>query len=287
VARGYALAALGTDTAGSIRIPAAFCGVVGFKPSRDAISRRGILPLAPSMDCVGAIARTAACCALLHGVLTQSSPPPDTTNFANVRAVAPLGWLTDELHEDIAADFERALAALARAGVHLDRHRFATAPILDEIDSLGGLIAPEAAAILARVPPHRTALVDPLIRARLEEAALIPPDQHRRATALRERAMSEFDGEIGSADILLAPTTGFPPPLLHELTELNAFKHHNRRVLRNTLPANVLDLPAITLPMHGPGSPPSGLMLMGRRCADRRLLSIAQAAERALCRNGV
>lgn len=279
VARGSAQAAVGTDTAGSVRIPAAFCGLVGFKPTQARVPRDGMLALAPSLDSVGPIAPSVALCATVDAVISgETSRTLPDVNLADVKLAIPDGWLTTDLDAHVQAVFARAVDALGVA----KKTTFQAATIIADMDRHGAISPPEALAQLRPMLERGGHLVDPRVRARLLAAEAITPEDTREARRLRALAIDSFDAEMSGWDAVIAPTVAVVPPRFADFTDDATYVAINNRVLRNARVANLLDVGAITVPCHQPGELPVGLMLMGRRNDDARLLALAGAVEEAL-----
>ena len=283
VARGYCAASLGTDTGGSVRIPAAFNGVAGFKPTQAALPRHGLIPLSSTLDTVGTLAASVDGCALVHTALIGVPPPrPCRTPLAGLRIIAPPSPLFDDLDPPTAERLDAALRRLSRAGAVVSRRPLPELGLAVEIARDGDLIGFEAYGVHREMLTRRAALYDPRVRTRLEEAAERYASDYLTCLRLRERAMAAFDRAAEAFDVLACPTVPIVAPRFEELAEDDAYFVANRRVLRNTSLFKVLDLPAIILPCHAPGDLPVGLMLVGKRHADRGLLAIGGAVERAL-----
>jgi aspartyl-tRNA(Asn)/glutamyl-tRNA(Gln) amidotransferase subunit A len=287
VAWDYAAAAVGTDTAGSVRVPAAFCGLVGLKPTQTRIPLGGVTPLSRSLDSVGAIGRTVACCARMNGVMSGhgfSGPRPIC--LAGIRFLLPQGRLTDALDRDVGRAFERALSSLAAAGAQIVQGPLPAEAMIADIEALGGLIGPEAYAEHGRLLDIEFGAGDPRVMGRLREAAAAPAADYLAATRLRREAVAAFSAGAARFDAILAPTSPVTPPRIAALETEAAYRASNRLVLRNTLVVNVVDGCAASLPCQAPGEPPAGLMVIGARDNDDRLVDIAYAVEQLLVRSG-
>ncbi|MDL0432266.1 amidase [Marinobacter sp. TBZ242] len=283
VARGMARGAIGTDTGGSVRIPAAFCGLVGFKPSQSRVPREGTYPLSDSLDSIGPIAPTVDCCARLDAVLSgRRYQPLRPFPLKGLRFVVPTDYMLDGLDETIAQAFTRSLTILRNAGASIIE---APAPVLAAIPELmegGGFTAAESYFV------HRQSLADhgdqydPRVRSRIERGAAITAADYLELCRRRQQRKQEADEWLQDYDGLLAPTVPVVPPRFEELAADEDYARLNLLVLRNPTVANMLDLCAITLPNHKPGDLPCGLMLIGRNGADDTLLRLAQGIEQVL-----
>lgn len=283
VAEGMAAAAIGTDTGGSVRIPAAFCGLVGFKPSQQRIPRDGTFPLSDSLDSIGPIARSVDCCARLDAGLSGSQYRPlAPTALKGRRYVVPSDYMLDGMDETVARAFSRSLKSLSDAGASIIE---APAPVLSALPELmegGGLTAAESFFV------HRQSLVDhgdqydPRVRSRIERGAALSAADYLELLRRRRERKKQADAWLRDYDGLLSPTVPVVPPRLEELASDEQYARLNLLILRNPTVANLLDLCAITLPNHEPDEMPGGLMLIGRNGTDKALLRQAQAIENVL-----
>jgi aspartyl-tRNA(Asn)/glutamyl-tRNA(Gln) amidotransferase subunit A len=283
VADGMALGAIGTDTGGSCRIPAAFCGITGYKPTARRVPIAGVLPLAPSLDSVGPLAASVACCAILDAVLAGEEPaPPVAAPLAGLRLAVPESLLAEGLAPEVAAAFTRALSRLEREGARLTR---LAVPEFDQVfaaTAAGGLTAPESFAWHRALLAEKSALYDPAIRARIERGAGMSAADYLDVLAARRRLIAAFDRRTDGFDAMVLPTAPILPARIADLVTRQEYNRVNMLTLRHTTLANFLDRCAISLPCHAPGEPPVGLMLMGETMGDRRLLAIAAGVEAAL-----
>lgn len=283
VAERMASAALGTDTGGSCRIPAALCGVVGYKPTARRVPIEGVLPLAPSLDSVGPLAPSVACCAIVDAVLAGSVPEPvRPAPLAGLRLAVPQNVMLEGLDTAVATAFARALSTLSAGGARITETTF---PVFDGVaaaNAKGGFAAAEAFAWHRALIAEKGALYDPRIRARIARGELQSAVDYIALCAARRRLIASFDRATESFDALLAPTCPIVPPPIAALDDERDYNRVNLLMLRNTAYANFLDRCAISLPCHRPDEPPVGLMLMGETLGDARLLAIAAAVEAAV-----
>jgi aspartyl-tRNA(Asn)/glutamyl-tRNA(Gln) amidotransferase subunit A len=279
VADGMAVASLGTDTGGSCRIPAAFNGIVGFKPTASRVPRDGVYPLSQTLDSVGPLAASTACCATLDAILRGVDPQPLADVPLNrVRLLLPTTLVLDEMDESVARAFERAFDALVRSGVTIVRQRLDELQRIPQINSGGGLAAAEAYAW------HRTMLeqhgeqYDPRVAMRILKGRDVNADEVRKA---RAAVIDSVNNSTRGFDALIMPTVPIVPPPLAAFEKDADYVRLNALVLRNPALANFLDRCSISLPIHRPGEAPVGLMLIGHRDEDERLFSVANAIERS------
>lgn len=283
VADGMAFAGLGTDTGGSCRVPAALCGVVGYKPTARRVPIAGVLPLSPSLDSVGPLARSVACCATVDAVLAGETPGElRLASLSGLRLAVPETIMLDGLDDAVAAAFDAALATLSRAGAAITRRRF---PLLGEIagaNAGGGFAAGEAYAWHRRLLAEKGDGYDPRIRIRILRGEGMTAAAYFELLAARAALIRRFDAETGEFDALLMPTCPLIPSPIAALDDADEYNRVNQMQLRNTTIGNFMDRCAISLPCHRPGEAPVGLMLMGETMGDARLFAIAAAVEAAI-----
>jgi aspartyl-tRNA(Asn)/glutamyl-tRNA(Gln) amidotransferase subunit A len=283
VADGMVFAGLGTDTGGSCRVPAAMCGIVGYKPTARRVPIAGVLPLSPSLDSVGPLAPTVACCAAVDAVLAGETPGElHPAELAGLRLAVPENFMLDGLDETVSAAFEAALAVLSRAGARIVRRRF---PVLGEIagvNASGGFAAGEAYAWHRRLLAEKGDGYDPRIRIRILRGEGMTASAYLDLLAARQSLMRRFDADTADYDALLMPTCPLIPPAIAALDDADEYNRVNQLQLRNTTVGNFMDRCAISLPCHRAGEAPVGLMLMGETMGDARLFRIAAAVEAAM-----
>ncbi len=282
VARGIADVTLGSDTGGSTRIPAAFNGIVGFKPTSNRIPKDGAFPLSYALDSVGPLGGDVGICAATDAIMAGEEPSPlPEASLTGLRVAVPRGFLMTQTEAPVASAFEAALARISGAGAAVSdldiddllarmRETLAGAPI----------VAAESAAIHAAWLQSKADAFDPRVRARIEIGKSVSAAAYVNALRARASLRCELLGRIAMPDIIALPTVAVEPPLLAPLEKDDAlFSATNLLVLRNTTVANFFDLPAISLPLPTSGLP-VGLMLMGKPGEDRRLFAIASAVMR-------
>lgn len=277
---GMAAAGLGTDTGGSCRIPAALCGIAGFKPTASRVPRHGAIPLSTTLDSVGPLARSADCCAILDAVLTgapldlEDIPPLD-----GLRLGVPDSYVEDGMDAVVGAAFERALSRLASAGARIVRLPLAMLKEIPQINAKGGLVGAEAYAWHRPYLERISHLYDPWVLQRFE-AGRSQSAADYLATRTARREMIGRVGRISAqVDAMVLPTVPIVAPALADLRETDAANRTNLFLLRNPSLANFLDRCALSVPCHDAGEAPVGLMLIGEHGSDRRLLSIGRAVE--------
>ncbi len=279
VALGLAAAAIGTDTGGSIRLPAAWNGLVGFKPTHGAISGQGVVPLCLRFDTAGPIARTVEDCALLYTAMTRGSEIDlSETPNRKLRLLVLDGIPFDGAREAPAAAFEDAVKRIEKAGAHISR---ATIPAVAEVFKLAGTVfAPEAYGIWREQIEASPELMYPLILERFRGGRDTLATDYVQAWIRLEQLRRDWAAAVAGYDAVIVPTAPILPPNAEKLlADEDFFVTENLLALRNTRIGNFMGLPAITLPT---GQPACGIMLMGRAGGDRALLVTAAEAEAAL-----
>jgi aspartyl-tRNA(Asn)/glutamyl-tRNA(Gln) amidotransferase subunit A len=283
VADGMATAGLGTDTGGSCRIPAAFCGVVGYKPTARRVPINGVLPLAPSLDSVGPLAPTVACCAVIDAILAGEDPVvPVPAPLRGLRLAVPENVVLDGMDATVAAAFDRALTELSHAGAHITRVKFGAFEAVLAVNAKGGFAASEAYAWHRKLLADKGAGYDPRIRVRIARGEHMSAADYLDLAAARPRIAAEFDASTRDFDCVLMPTVPIVAPRIAALDDEREYNRINMHVLRNPALGNFLDRCAISIPCHRPGDAPVGLMLMGETMGDARLFRIAAALETVL-----
>jgi aspartyl-tRNA(Asn)/glutamyl-tRNA(Gln) amidotransferase subunit A len=283
VADGMALGALGTDTGGSCRIPAAFCGIAGFKPTAARIPTQGAFPLSTTLDSVGPLASTVECCAILDAVLA-GEPVTDLAPFPldGLTLAVPQTVVLDDMEPKVAGAFDSALDALRKAGARISDVGLREFAELRGINAKGGFAAVQSYAVHRALIAKSEKLYDPkvlvrILRGREQDAADYIDLVNARADFIRR--MSAITAPY---DALVMPTVPVIPPRVADLKEDDAYRRMNVLVLRNPSIVNFLDGCSISIPCHRTGEAPVGLMLFGQHHADRRLLAIAASIEKVV-----
>ena len=276
---GMAAAALGTDTGGSCRIPAALCGIVGFKPTQRRVPLSGVTPLSATLDSVGPLASTVACCAAIDAIIAD-----DDSELAAVRPEAlTIGVLQnlvfDDIEDRVMADFDRAVNRLSAAGIKVVDVDIPSIAELPAINAMGGFAAYEAYAWHKPLLESRADDYDPRVSVRILKGAEQSSRDFELLKRHRQRLIANADKATQRIDALIYPTVPFVAPPLDALSDDAEYARLNILALRNPSVTNFLDRCAITLPIHQTGSAPVGLNLMGRTMQDRELLTIAVAIE--------
>jgi aspartyl-tRNA(Asn)/glutamyl-tRNA(Gln) amidotransferase subunit A len=280
VADGMAIGALGTDTGGSCRIPAAVCGIVGYKPTAKRIPTDGVLPLSFSLDSVGPLAASVACCATLDAIMA-GEPSGEIVPFRldGLRLAAPQTLVLDDMDSTVAGTYAGALSRLTKAGAKIIDIALTELNDIATINRRGGLAASEAYAWHHRLIEQKGALYDPRVLSRIMRGKDQDAAHYIELTRARADLIRRIAAISGPYDALVMPAVPIVAPALASLETEDNFHTTNLRVLRNTTVANVLDRCAISIPCHRSGDAPVGLMLVGEHGADGRLFAIAAAVE--------
>lgn len=284
VADGMAAVALGSDTGGSLRIPAAMCALTGFKPTASRIPRQGAVPLSTTLDSFGPIGVSVSCCALVDRLLAGLEPQvPEARPLEGLRLGVLTHYVTDELDPEVAAAVDAATKHLEAAGAILSDVRFAP---LDQLATINrfGFSGMEAYAWHRSLIDTHAERYDPrvLMRIKKGQAALAADyiELLEARAALMEAAQRTLWRRF---DAIVAPTAPIVPPRVADCdADDAAYARINALVLRNPSVFNLLDACAISLPCHPRGQAPVGLMLAGAPHADDALLATALAVERVL-----
>ncbi|MBN9457651.1 MAG: amidase [Bosea sp.] len=283
VSDGMAAAAVGTDTGGSVRIPAALCGLTGFKPTARRVPREGAMPLSTSLDSIGPIARSVACCAMLDAVLSGTGENLlGEASLAGLRLAVPRTVALDGMDTVVAAGFEAALGVLSRAGARISEIDIPEFAQLGAINSKGGFTAAEAWHWHRDVIERAGDRYDPRVRVRILRGREMSAADYIDLLAARSAWIAAVEARIAPFDALVMPTVPVVAPRIDELSDDAAFGATNLLILRNPTFINFLDGCALSVPCHRPGEAPVGLMLAGAAGRDRAVLSIGQAVEQAL-----
>lgn len=283
VTDGMAAAAIGTDTGGSVRIPAALCGLVGFKPSAARVPLQGALPLSKSLDSIGPIGSSVACCALLDAVLSGTPfELPEALPLAGLRLAVPTTLALDGLDETVSETFRRALSRLSAAGVHITDLAVPEFAALAAINAKGGFAASEAWHWHRALIEKAGSRYDPRILMRIRRGADLTAAEYLDLIEARTQWIAAVEMRLAPFDALVMPTVPVIAPRIADLEEDAAFGATNLLMLRNPTLINFLDGCALSLPCHDSGEAPVGLMLAGPRGSDRRIVALGLAVETAL-----
>ena len=283
VSDGMAVAALGTDTGGSCRAPAALCGVVGFKPTAQRIPSDGVVPLSFTLDSIGSLAPSVACCATLDAVMAGEEVH-DLQAFPldGLRLAAPQTLVLDSLEAPVAEAYGDALGRLAKAGVRIVDVALTELAEVAALNRQGGIAASEAYAWHRELIAAEGARYDPRVLRRIMAGRDQDAAYYIDLVRTRAGVISSVSAVSARFDAMIMPTCPVVAAPIAAVAVDEDFFAVNARVLRNTTLFNLLDRCAISIPCHRPGGAPVGLMLVGEHGGDRRLLAIAAAVEAAV-----
>jgi len=280
VVDGMAHAALGTDTGGSCRIPAAFNGIVGFKPTQRRVPLDGAVPLSSSLDSVGPLARTVGCCAVLDGVLANEAMTPlQPRPIKGMRLAVPTTIAIDELDDAVAQSFERALEMLSRQGALIERIEVPEFLDVAPMSAKGGFAAAESYAWHRYLIASKGDVYDPRVLSRILRGESQSAAEYIDLLAARKSLIARAALRLAPYDALILPTTANTPPRIADMADDKAFTKANLLALRNCTLINMIDGCAISIPAHREGEVPVGLMLAGIGGSDRRIFELAAAME--------
>jgi len=294
VAAGLCYGSIGTDTGGSIRIPASLCGIVGLKPTRGHVGDSGIIALSPTLDCTGPLARSTRDAAIMLRAIAQTHSFPFgswsaqkfSANLPKSRLGLPKEMFFDLLSDDIRNVFDGALRDFRKLGATMGQ---ISIPLLNETEEDGNQIAWAEATHYHQQAghfPRCTAEYGEDVRARLEMGTKVLATSYLQSLHLRALFIHQllFAMDEAGVNVVVVPTTPIPAPVIGEETTALAGEEHPTRalLLRNNRPANLAGIPALSIPCGFTKSGlPVGLQLIGRHTGEQTLLRIAHAYERA------
>jgi aspartyl-tRNA(Asn)/glutamyl-tRNA(Gln) amidotransferase subunit A len=283
VADGMAYGALGTDTGGSCRIPAAYNGIVGFKPTQRRVPLEGGVPLSFTLDSFGPLARTAQCCAVLDAVLANEPVRPlQPRSIKGMRLAVPTTVALDELEDEVARAFDRALATLSRQGALIERIEVPEFLDVGVMNTKGGFAAVESYAWHRYLIASHGDVYDPRVSLRILRGEGISAADYIDLLQMRKSLIARATARLAPYDAFVMPTTAITPPRIADLADDQAFTKANLLSLRNCTLINMIDGCAISLPCHREGDAPVGLMLAASGGSDRRIFELAAAMEDAI-----
>jgi len=283
IADNMAHGALGTDTGGSCRIPAAYNGIVGFKPTQRRIPLDGAVPLSFSLDSIGPLARSVGCCAVLDAVLANEAIVPlQPRPIDGMRFAVPTTIVLDELDDEVARSFERALETLSRQGARIERIEVPEFHDVVAINARGGFAAAESYAWHRYLIVSQGDVYDPRVSTRILRGESLSAADYVDMLGARKSLIEHAANRLAPYDALIMPTTANTPPRVADLADDRAFAKANVRALRNCNLINMIDGCAISLPCHREGDVPVGLMLAASGGNDRRLFELAAGIEGAI-----
>jgi len=276
VALGVADIAIGTDTGGSLRIPAAFNGIVGFKPTQNTVSRSGCKALSRSLDSVGPMAQSVAACKLAYELIAK--PDVDNTKELNVEFIIPTNYGMDDLASEVQQAFDKAVTLLVDAGYSVEKKAIATLEALKTLP-VWHFSAIESRGEYDDAYQSQRELIDPRVASatRMGRADEVDAISYCKTLNSRQELIEKYQQELGNK-ILLMPTVPILPPSLKSMEDDDEYGRVNLQVLRNPSIANVLECCSISLPFKDQ-SASIGIMLTATAGHDISLLNLAEKIE--------
>jgi aspartyl-tRNA(Asn)/glutamyl-tRNA(Gln) amidotransferase subunit A len=283
VATGAALVGLGSDTGGSLRIPAALCGIVGFKGTARLVPKLGAVPLSTTLDTVGALTRSVRDAVTVHEVLTTRPVRLAGKPLSACRLAVAQTQMLDGMDPTVTQAFERSLQLLRQAGAQIKEIALSEISDLAAINASGGLSAAESYAWHRTLIARNQADYDPRVAQRILRGALMSAADYIDLLAARQQWIVRMEARLNGFDAVLSPTVPIvAPSIASVLTDDAEFFRVNGLLLRNTAVVNMLDGCAISLPCHTPEQLPAGLMVWHAALHDDAVLDLALQIESAL-----
>ena len=277
-----AYGALGTDTGGSCRIPAAYNGIVGYKPTQRRIPLDGGVPLSFTLDSFGPLANSVQCCATLDAMLAEEPIVPLRPRpIRGMHLAVPTTVALDELDDAVAKTFERALETLSRAGAQIERIEVPEFLDVGIMNTKGGFAASESYAWHRYLITSKGDMYDPRVAVRILRGESMSAADYIDLVNARRSLIARAAARLAPYDALVMPTTANTPPRIADLDDDKAFAVANLRSLRNCTLINMIDGCAISIPGHRDGEVPVGLMLASSGGSDRRIFELAAGMEGA------
>ena len=295
VAEHMSVLSIGSDTGGSVRIPAAFCGLTGFKPTARRISTRGALPLSTTLDSIGGIAASVDCCAIADTILSESFkrgsgasvfPSNAFTNVSSVthlRLVIPKNVVMDGSDDTVRSTFHSAIQQLMEAGADVDTIDIPEFSLLSAINAKGGFTGAEAWSWHKDLLEKYEDKYDPRVASRIIRCQSMTAVDYIELIKARRNWIQAVNERTRGYDALLMPTVPIIAPRIEDIENSDeVYFATNRLVLRNPTLVNFWDGCAVSLPCHSLGAAPVGLMVAGQALQDKHILGVAKAIESIL-----
>ncbi|NBQ86959.1 MAG: amidase [Betaproteobacteria bacterium] len=286
VASGAAFIGLGSDTGGSIRIPAALNGIVGFKNTARLVPCEGAVPLSTTLDTACAMTRSVRDAVIAHEVLAARRVTLTGTPLSHRRLALVRNFMLDGLDATVAGAFERSVQQLRAAGAQIVEIDVPALGDIAQLQAGGGFAAAESFHWHRDLLARRGADYDPRVRTRILRGADMPAWQYIELLHERQRWIARVQQALQGFDAALSPTVPIVPPPIASVApgaeRDDEFTRVNLLLLRNTSPVNLLDGCAISLPCHRHGELPVGLMLWSSALQDDTVLDLGLAVEAAL-----
>ncbi|MGF1620945.1 MAG: amidase [Rhodomicrobiaceae bacterium] len=283
VADGMATLAIGSDTGGSCRIPAALCGLTGYKPTAARIPLTGVFPLSRSLDSIGSMGHSVACVALADAIMAgEDYAAPKPGSIGGMRFAIPRSFVLDDMEETVASAFEAALKRLRDGGALVEEVAVEEIDAIPDIQKDGGIITTEALSVHRERLDAHGAEFDPRVRSRIEMALEISGADYVIFDRKRAELIARFSRRMADYDAMILPTVPIIAPPISAFAAEEDYVRLNRLLLRNPTCFNQLDGCAISLPCHARDSAPVSLMLASSHGRDKRLLDVAATVEAAI-----
>ncbi|MGO4451973.1 amidase [Phyllobacterium sp. TAF24] len=281
VTDGMAAGAIGTDTGGSLRIPAALNGLVGFKPTQRRVTLDGVMPLSTSFDSAGPIGWTVEDCILLDSVIAdQKLAAPKSLALKNLRFAVPQVYFQNDLSPEVANAFHAALSKLSAAGAKIVELPMAEFEMTPTINPKGMITASEAYAWHRKFLKDGADKYDPRVLARIKTGEIILAADYVDLQTLRRQFIRNVNAAAAGYDAMLMPTTpDIAPPIAEVIKDDEAYYRINGRMLRNPSAVNIFDGCALSVPCHEAGNAPVGLMIAGIQNQDQHILAVGRSVE--------
>lgn len=284
VAEGMCLAAVGTDTGGSVRIPAALCGLTGFKPTAARINQTGTLPLSTSLDSIGVIAHDVRSCWLLDSVIADRPLTLSSLDLRDARFAVPQTRVLAGLDQHVAQAWQQAITLLKQAGATVTDIALTELDALNEMNARGGITAYEAWQWHKQAALAQPEAYDPHVLLRIQRGSHLTEQDAAELYQQRAAWQERINAALRDTDALIMPTVPLIAPTIASLDDAQRYMETNALMLRNPSIINMLDGCALSLPCHQPGTAPVGLSLASVHGDDARLIGWALAVETALNR---
>ena len=283
VATGAAFIGLGSDTGGSIRIPAAMNGIVGFKNTAQLVPTDGALPLSSTLDTVCALTRTVRDAILAHEILSKRQVPVSDKPLSSYRLAVVRSLMQDHMDAHVARAFDRSLAVLRRAGAQIEEIALTELEELGPMMSTGGFSPAESYAWHRQLLARDAERYDPRVAQRIQRGAHMMAHEYMDLLHARRDWMARMNKALHTFDAVLSPTTPITAPRIRDVAPGASrdaeFFRVNALLLRNTSAVNTLDGCGISLPCHAPGELPVGLMAWHGAMHDDTILQLALLIE--------
>ena len=281
-ADGMGFGGLGSDTGGSCRIPAALCGVVGYKPTASRVPLQGAFPLSSSLDSIGPIARSVSCCQIIDGIIADHPANHAALPLAGLSLAVLRNYMEEGMDDAVANAYAETLSRLSALGARLTDIRIPDIEALPAVNGTGGFAASEAWAWHHDIIDRAGQDYDPRILKRIRRGEAMTAENYLALLAARKNLIAAVAPQTAPFDAVLAPTCPLTPPAIAEVEDEREYNRINMALLRNTAVFNFLDRCSISIPCHRPGTAPVGLMITGENGGDGKLFAVARAVEAAL-----